>query len=176
MPSIKAGAAALKLSVGLNLLLADVLTMCFAGPLHELHCRDKAQGLTRTWHVVEGFSDHQESSIISSDSSFFSLSQFGSGKIGSEAVNLLTAEEKWLPFFSSKVLSVSAVMGLGRDLQCLSDLVWCSFVRGSPACTGSCAAPQGWSSSELHRTASSSASLLPAGFSWDCREEEWAHP
>lgn len=163
--------------MGLNLLLADVLTMCFTGPLHELHCRDKAQGLTRTWHVVEGFSDCQESSIISSDSSFFSLSQFGSRKIGSEAVNLLTAEEKWLPFFSSKVLSVSAVMGLGRDLQCLSDLVWSFFVRGSPGPHETAALlPEGWSSSELHRTASSSASLLPAGSSWDCREEEWAHP
>lgn len=103
--------------MGLNLLLADVLTACFTAPLHELHCRDKAQGLTRTWHVVEGFSHgRQESSIISSDSNFFSLSRFGSGKIGSEAVNLLMAEEKWLPFFSSKVLSVSPVMGLGRDL------------------------------------------------------------
>lgn len=59
----------------------------------------------------------QESGIISSDSSSFCLSRFGSGKIGSEAVNLLTAEEKWLPFFSSKVLSVSPVMGLGKDLR-----------------------------------------------------------
>lgn len=104
--------------MGLNLLLADVLTKCFTGPPHKLYCKDEAQGLTRTWRVVEGFSEGgQESSIISYDSSFFSLSQFGSGKIGSEAVNLLTAEEKWLPFFSSKVLSVGPVMGLGRDLR-----------------------------------------------------------
>lgn len=76
-----------------------------------------------------------------------------------------------MPFFSSKVLSVSLIMGLGRDLR-----VQFLTLRGLPLCGALLARMRtlnGFPKAEVPLY--SAASLLPAAFPLGHRGEERAH-